>query len=184
MLKIKIEYFINNIGLFFSWRNLIAPDVSNSSFRLYDGENILKEWQLEKGCCGCDGTCYSILTNKRILTRHEGSLPCGGCCCRPPYIDSSIYLSDIQQILKIENRRSFWFYFLLILTGLIIIYFLCGWCCCRKYHLQLRGAFGFHHIYFSRVDLMDAQLTISSIIDKNKANNLQDVNQNNIIAQF
>ncbi len=31
---------------------------------------------------------------------------------------------------------------------------------------------------------MDAQLTISSIIDKNKANNLQDVNQNNIIAQF
>jgi len=163
--------------------NRITTDVSNSSFCLYDGENILKEWEVKKGCCGCGGTCYSILTNKRLLTRHEEYL-CFDCCCRPPYFDSSIYLSDIEQILKIENRHTFWFYFLLFITGLLIIYFLCGWCCCRTYHLEFRGAFGLHPVYFSPDDLKDAQTTISYIIDQNKTQILQDINQYNTTSQF
>ena len=135
-------------------------NVSNS-FNVFNGENLIQNWQFDQGCCGCGGTHFVTVTDQRLLTRFEEYSACK-CCCEPARADSAIYLFDIAQLATVFARTA-------ACGGLCS-----GCCCCCKKvgpnSLYAFGAFPTHQIIVSSAHSAQVKHTISEAIGYQKPN--------------
>ena len=140
-----------------------------NTFNLLASEKIYREWSYtDNFCCCCADSYHTILTDIRLLNRHEEYFCCVD-CSGPSHTDSAIFLSDIDQMRECRGEQPT-FSFLLCIT------LTCAWPCyvlrrifCPKPKcLEVFGVFGSDLVRLKQEDMCMAQVDLSTAITNSK----------------
>lgn len=134
----------------------------NNSFALMGNEKYEQEWRAEEGCCGCKHTYHTIVTDTRLLLRHEEANAC--CCCfscgDPIPYDTALFLRDIAQLEETKKNNC--------CTCLIPCLQRCFCASDTLTEIQVKGAFGEEKIHINEDDLNFVLVVASTFIGNHK----------------
>lgn len=139
-----------------------------SSFGLIASEKIYREWSYSDNSCCCADSYHTILTDIRLLNRYEEYICCVD-CSEPSRTDSSIFLSDIDQMRECRGEQpTFGFLLCVTLTCTWPCYILRRIFCPKPKCLEVFGVFGSDLVRFKQEDISMAQIDLSTAITNSK----------------